>query len=64
MDIEYTVVEKPSDQLELSAGYGGQGYGILASVGIVLNNWSTEQMLKKTDGNRFQLARDKIIIPY
>ena len=47
VDIEYTVVEKPSDQLELSAGYGGQGYGILASVGIVLNNWSTEQMLKK-----------------
>ena len=31
VDIEYTVVEKPSDQLELSAGYGGQGYGILAS---------------------------------
>lgn len=47
VDIEYTVVEKPSDQLELSAGYGGQGYGILASVGIVLNNWSTDQMLKK-----------------
>ena len=47
VDIEYTVVEKPSDQLELSAGYGGQGYGILASVGIVLNNWSTTQMFKK-----------------
>ncbi len=47
VDIEYTVVEKPSDQLELSAGYGGQGYGILASVGIVLNNWSTSQMFKK-----------------
>ncbi|HRG84447.1 MAG TPA: POTRA domain-containing protein, partial [Chitinophagales bacterium] len=47
VDIEYTVVEKPSDQLELSAGYGGQGYGILASVGIVLNNWSTKQMFEK-----------------
>lgn len=47
VDIEYTVVEKPSDQLELSAGYGGQGYGVLASVGIVLNNWSTDQMFKK-----------------
>lgn len=47
VDIEYTVVEKPSDQLELSAGYGGQGYGVLASVGIVLNNWSTSQMFKK-----------------
>ena len=47
VDVEYTVVEKPSDQLELSAGFGGQGYGILASVGIVLNNWSTAQMFKK-----------------
>lgn len=47
VDIEYTVVEKPSDQLELSAGYGGAGYGILASVGIVLNNWSTKQMFEK-----------------
>lgn len=47
VDIEYTVVEKPSDQLELSAGYGGQGFGVLASVGIILNNWSTSQMFKK-----------------
>lgn len=47
VDIEYTVVEKPSDQLELSAGYGGQGFGVLATVGIVLNNWSTKQMFKK-----------------
>jgi len=47
VDIEYTVVEKPSDQLELSAGYGGQGFGILASVGIVLNNWSAKQMFEK-----------------
>ncbi len=47
VDIEYTVVEKPSDQLELSAGYGGSGYGVLASVGVVLNNWSTSQMFKK-----------------
>ncbi len=47
VDIEYTVVEKPSDQLELSAGYGGAGYGVLATVGIVLNNWSTSQMFKK-----------------
>lgn len=47
VDIEYTVVEKPSDQLELSAGYGGQGFGVLATVGIILNNWSTSQMFKK-----------------
>lgn len=47
VDIEYSVVEKPSDQLELQAGFGGQGLGVLASVGIVLNNWSTSQMFKK-----------------
>ena len=27
VDIEYTVEEKPSDQLELSAGWGGRGRG-------------------------------------
>lgn len=45
VDIEYTVVEKPADQLELSAGFGG--YGVVATVGIVLNNWSTKNMFKK-----------------
>jgi outer membrane protein insertion porin family len=45
VDIEYTVVEKPSDQLELSAGFSQ--YGVVATVGIVLNNWSTKNMFKK-----------------
>ncbi|MBC8046463.1 MAG: BamA/TamA family outer membrane protein [Fimbriimonadaceae bacterium] len=45
VDIEYTVVEKPSDQLELSAGFSQ--YGVVATVGIVLNNWSTRNMFKK-----------------
>lgn len=38
VDIEYTVEEKPSDQLELSGGYGGgRFYGTL---GVSFNNFS------------------------
>lgn len=40
VDIEYTVVEKPSDQIELSAGWGGAVGGIYGSAGIVFNNFS------------------------
>ncbi|MBK6729466.1 MAG: BamA/TamA family outer membrane protein [Bacteroidetes bacterium] len=48
VDIEYTVVERPSDQLELSAGYAGGAYGgVVLQAGIVFNNWSLSQMFKK-----------------
>jgi outer membrane protein insertion porin family len=48
VDIEYTVVEKPSDQLELSAGYAGGPFGgVVLQAGIAFNNWSTSQMFKK-----------------
>ncbi|MFN3938969.1 MAG: outer membrane protein assembly factor, partial [Chitinophagales bacterium] len=48
VDIEYTVVERPSDQLELSAGYAGGAYGgVVLQAGIVFNNWSINQMFKK-----------------
>lgn len=40
VDIEYSVVEKPSDQVELSAGWGGPLGGIYGSAGIVFNNFS------------------------
>jgi len=39
VDIDYNVVEKSSDQLELSAGFGG-GIGFTGTVGIVFNNFS------------------------
>ncbi len=39
VDIEYTVEERPSDQLELSAGYGGQS-GLLGTLGVTFNNFS------------------------
>lgn len=45
VDIEYTVVEKPSDQVELSAGFGaGQ---IIGTVGLSFNNFSTSNFFKK-----------------
>jgi outer membrane protein insertion porin family len=39
VDIDYNVVEKSSDQLELSAGFGG-GVGFTGTIGIVFNNFS------------------------
>ena len=44
-DLEYTVAEKPSDQVELSGGYGaGQ---IIGTLGLTFNNFSTSNMFKK-----------------
>lgn len=45
VDIEYQVVEKPSDQLELSAGWGGST--IVGSVGVSFNNFSLRNIFKK-----------------
>lgn len=50
VDIEYTVEEKPSDQLELSAGYG-QYSGILGTLGVVFNNFSLRNIKNKEAWN-------------
>ena len=47
VDIEYTVVEKSSDQLELSAGWGGTVGGIYGSAGISFNNFSIRNIFNK-----------------
>lgn len=47
VDINYIVEEKPSDQLELSAGYGGQVFGVTGSLGVRFNNFSTRNMFRK-----------------
>ena len=39
VDIEYALVEKPSDQIELSGGWGGY-YGFVGTLGLVFNNFS------------------------
>lgn len=45
VDIEYTVEEKPSDQIELSGGYGGGR--VVGTLGIAFNNFSGKNFFKK-----------------
>lgn len=45
VDIIYKVVEKPSDQIEASGGFGG-GFGFVGSVGLTLNNFSSRRMFE------------------
>ncbi len=46
VDIEYTVEEKSSDQLELSAGWGG-GIGLTGTLGVSFNNFSINNIWNK-----------------
>lgn len=46
VDIDYSLEEKSSDQLELSAGWGG-GIGLTGTVGITFNNFSIRNIWKK-----------------
>jgi outer membrane protein insertion porin family len=45
VDIEYKVEEKPSDQLELSAGWGG--FGVVGTLGVSFNNFSVRNIFRK-----------------
>lgn len=61
VDIEYTVVEKSSDQIELSGGYGGGR--LIGTLGLTFTNFSTKNVFKKEawsplpsgDGQRLSL---------
>lgn len=63
VDIEYRVTEKPSDQLELSAGYGGQAQGFVGTLGVSFTNFSIKNIFDKKawsplpsgDGQRLSL---------
>ena len=46
VDINYTVEEKSSDQLELSAGFGGN-IGLTGTLGITFNNFSLKNIFTK-----------------
>ena len=46
VDIVYNVTEKPSSQLELSGGWGGNTF--VATVGVSFNNFSTRRFFDKT----------------
>lgn len=61
VDIEYKVAERSSDQLELSAGWGGTT--VVGSIGVSFNNFSLRNIAKKDawkplpsgDGQRLSL---------
>ena len=46
VDIEYVVVEKSSDQIELSGGWGGYG-GVVGSLGVIFTNFSARNFFQK-----------------
>lgn len=46
VDITWNVVEKSSDQLELSAGFGG-GIGLTGTLGVTFNNFSIYNIFNK-----------------
>jgi len=46
VDITYKLEEKSSDQLELSAGWGG-GIGLTGTLGVSFNNFSIKKIWKK-----------------
>ena len=46
VDIHYTVEERSSDQLELSAGWGG-GIGLTGTLGVSFNNFSINNIFNK-----------------
>lgn len=45
VDIEYTLVEKPNDQLQLSGGWGGAS-GFVGTLGLAFNNFSLRNVTK------------------
>jgi outer membrane protein insertion porin family len=63
VDIDYNVVEKSSDQLQLSAGFGG-GINFYGNVGITFNNFAIRnlfhpklwQPLPVGDGQKFSIS--------
>ena len=62
VDIEYILEERPSDQLELSAGYGGAS-GLIGTLGVTFNNFSLRNLknrqswspLPQGDGQKLSL---------
>lgn len=61
VDIQYTVAEKPSDQIELSGGFGGGR--VIGTLGLTFNNFSARNIfnlkaykpLPKGDGQKLSI---------
>lgn len=47
VDIEFRLTEKPSDQLELSAGYGGATASFVGTLGVTFSNFSVKNIFNK-----------------
>lgn len=58
VDINYGVEEKSSDQLELSAGWGGF-IGLTGTLGVTFNNFSSKNIFKRRLGIHCQWEMDK-----
>ncbi len=48
VEVNYKVEERPSDQLELSAGYGGAQGGLIGTLGVTFNNFSLRNIKDKS----------------
>ena len=46
VDVVFDLEEKANDQLELSMGWGGQGFGLFGTVGVSFNNFSLRKALE------------------
>lgn len=44
VDIHYSVVEKPNDQIELSGGWGGGSIGFIGTLGLTFNNFASSRL--------------------
>ncbi len=47
VDLEYTVVEKSNDQVQMQFGYGGERVGIVGQLGLTLTNFSANKIFEK-----------------
>lgn len=60
VDIEWSLVERPSDQIEMSGGWGG-AFGFIGTLGLTFNNFSLREALALSsfppagDGQRLSL---------
>ncbi len=47
VDLEYTVVEKSNDQVQMQFGYGGERVGVVGQLGLTLTNFSAAKIFEK-----------------
>jgi outer membrane protein insertion porin family len=58
VNIEYTVEERPSDQIELSGGFGAGR--VVGTLGVSFNNFSMKVFSKKIRGRHFLVVMGNV----